>query len=32
MRSPPQMTLSAPLLMVTAGPTMTIDAPLPFWM
>ena len=27
-----QITVSAPVLMVTVGPVMTIDAPLPFWM
>ena len=27
-----QMMVSAPLLTVTVGPTMTSDAPLPFWM
>ena len=27
-----QVTVSAPLLMLTAGPIITIEAPLPFWM
>jgi hypothetical protein len=29
---PDQMTTKAPLLIVTVGPAITIEAPLPFWM